>query len=63
MADEGAAYFVVMGDEDSDNQSLFKANLLTGEVAFSTCWTKAESTLKLITVVYQSDYQYAFSLV
>ncbi|KZU11019.1 MULTISPECIES: hypothetical protein [Lactiplantibacillus] len=40
MVDEGAAYFVVMGDEDSDNQSLFKANLLTGEVAFSTSWMK-----------------------
>ncbi|MGV6879238.1 hypothetical protein [Lactiplantibacillus plantarum] len=40
MADEGVAYFAVMGDEDSNNQSMFKANLLTGEVAFSTCWMK-----------------------
>lgn len=34
VADEGAAYFVVMGDENNGNQGLFKANLLTGDVAF-----------------------------
>ncbi|RRK09456.1 hypothetical protein D1831_12515 [Lactiplantibacillus garii] len=34
VADEGAAYFVVMGDENNGNQGLFKANLLTGEVEF-----------------------------
>ena len=34
VVDEGATYFVVMGDENNGNQGLFKANLLTGEVAF-----------------------------
>lgn len=34
VVDEGATYFVVMGDENNGNQGLFKANLLTGEVTF-----------------------------
>ncbi|WHQ55080.1 hypothetical protein M1857_04130 [Lactiplantibacillus plantarum] len=34
VVDEGASYFVVMGDENSRNQGLFKINLLSGEIAF-----------------------------
>ncbi|MFB9768776.1 hypothetical protein [Lactiplantibacillus modestisalitolerans] len=34
VADEGAAYFVVMGDESNGTQGLFKANLLTETIEF-----------------------------
>lgn len=34
VADEGASYFVVMGDENNGNQGLFKIDLLTGKIAF-----------------------------
>lgn len=34
VVDEGATYFVVMGDDNNHNQGLFKIDLLSGEIAF-----------------------------
>ncbi|MBO2714295.1 hypothetical protein DW673_09865 [Lactiplantibacillus plantarum] len=34
VVDEGATYFVVMGDENNRNQGLFKIDLLNGKIAF-----------------------------
>ena len=34
VVDEGATYFVVMGDENDSNQGLFKADLLSGTIEF-----------------------------
>mgnify|MGYP003361740833 FL=1 len=34
VVDEGAAYFVVMADENNGTQGLFKADLLSGTIEF-----------------------------